>query len=346
MSAAGFSRVLGARLRNQRLARPGALSAAEVVAWFGAVQAQEYGPARWGVGQRGRGLTDAAVARAFETGEILRTHAMRPTWHFVAPADIRWLQALTGPRVRAASASVLRANELDARVLSRSRAAIVRALEGGRHLTRQELRAALARARIIASTQRLAYIVMDAELEALICSGPMRGKQFTYALVDERAPRAAAKDRDEALGELARRYFQSHGPATVRDFVWWSGLTVREARLAVDIARLVKRADEGVDYWSPSGARLPAVASPSAQLLPIYDEYVNAYRDRGLLFTGTAPAAALFQHYLIVDGTYAGTWKPAAGGSSAIEASARRLSAAQKAALGEAARRYAAFHAA
>ena len=337
--------MLAARLRNQRLARPIASSATEVVAWFGAVQAQEYGPARWGVGQRVKGRTDADVARAFDAGDILRTHAMRPTWHFVAPADIRWLQALTGPRVRAASASVLRANELDARVLSRSRAVIARALEGGTFLTRQEIRAALARARIIASTQRLAYIVMDAELEALICSGPVRGKQFTYALVDERAPRAAAKDRDDALGELARRYFQSHGPATVRDFVWWSGLTVREARLSIEIARLVKRADDGVEYWNATGARASGVEAASAHLLPIYDEYVNAYRDRGLLFTASPPADVLFMHYLIVDGRYAGTWKSSADGSAITTSTGARLSAAQKAALDQAARRYAAFQA-
>ncbi|MBA3949778.1 MAG: winged helix DNA-binding domain-containing protein, partial [Acidobacteria bacterium] len=122
--------VIAQRLAAQRLARPSRQSAAGVVAWFGAVQAQEYGPSRWGIGQRAKALTDADVARAFDAGDILRTHIMRPTWHFVAPQDIRWMQALTGPRVRAASGSVLRVNELDARLLARSRAVIARALEG------------------------------------------------------------------------------------------------------------------------------------------------------------------------------------------------------------------------
>lgn len=131
----------------------------------------------------------------------------------------------------------------------------------------------------------------------------------------------------------------------MRDFVWWSGLTVREARLGIDIARLVKRIEDGIDYWAAPGSRATAIPA-SAHLLPIYDEYVNAYRDRGLLFTRTAPAEALFLHYLIVDGTYAGTWKPVADGSSAIATSARgRLSGAQKAAIDQAARRYAAFQA-
>ncbi|MDQ3171557.1 MAG: winged helix DNA-binding domain-containing protein [Acidobacteriota bacterium] len=337
--------VIARRLAAQHLARPASHTAAGVVAWFGAVQAQEYGPARWGIGQRAKGLTDAGVARAFDAGDILRTHIMRPTWHFVAPQDIRWMQALTGPRVRAASGSVLRANELDARLLARSRAVIARALEGGTFLTRQEIRAALARGRIVAETQRLAYIVMDAELDALICSGPRRGSQFTYALVDERAPRAATKDPDESLGELAVRYFQSHGPATVRDFVWWSGLTVREARQAVDIARLAKRDQDGIDYWSVPGDRTVARAGASAHLLPIYDEYVNAYRDRGLLFT-SPPGDALFMHYLIVDGRYAGTWRPSENGSGSVTISAgARLSATQKAALAAAVERHAAFYA-
>lgn len=347
MSADGLSRILAARLRNQHLARPGRVSVTNLVAWFGAMQAQEFGPARWGLGLRARGLRDAAIVRAFDAGAIVRTHAMRPTWHFVAPADLRWLQALTGPRVRAASASVLRANGLDARLLTRTRRTIARALEGGRHLTRQELRAALARAGIDASSQRLAYIVMDAELEALICSGPVRGRRFTYALVDERVPPAAARDRDEALGELATRYFQSHGPATVRDFVWWSGLTVAEARRAIDIARLTGWHEDGADYWHTAArpGRI-ATAALSAHLLPIYDEYLNAYRDRDLLFTRTSPGPdALFLHYLIVGGRYAGTWKPGRAPGEVDIRPAARLSRAETAAVDEARARHAAFHA-
>lgn len=336
-------RLLAARLKNQRLVRQGHATPAAIVAWFGAVQAQEYGPARWGIGQRATGLTDAGIARAFDAGEIVRTHAMRPTWHFLAPEDLRWIQQLTGPRVRAASASVLGANGLDARMLGRCRAAIARALEGGAMLTRQELSVALARARIQAKGQRLAYIVMDAELDALICSGPRRGKQFTYALVDERVPRAPAKDRDDALGELALRYFRSHGPATIRDFVWWSGLRVAEARRAVEIARLEQVEDGGLTYFAPAGAFDAPRGRVPALLLPIYDEYVNAYRDRGLIFGDAKPSpGALFLHYLIVDGRLAGTWFPAAEGG--IDARPHgRLTREEHAAVTRAATRYRAF---
>ena len=203
------------------------------MSWLGAVQAQDYTGAAWGVALRARDLTAVAFEREFAAGRILRTHVMRQTWHFVAQADIRWLQALTGPRVRAASAYYAARLAIDARLMTRARTIVERALEGGQYLTRDELAERLLQdGRIEAAGQRLAYIVMALELDAVICSGPRRGKQFTYALVEERAPQARVLPRDEALAELARRYFQSHGPATVHDFGWWSGLPVKDARAA------------------------------------------------------------------------------------------------------------------
>ena len=180
------------RLANQNLAASTLGSPADVVAWFGAVQAQEYPAARWALGLRARALTDRLVAQAFDAGEILRTHAMRPTWHFVARDDIRWLQMLTGPRVQALNAYYARKNELDAKTVARSRTVIERALAGGHQRTRTELAAVLGKAGIRAEGQRLAYLMMSAELDQLICSGPRRGKQFTYALLEERAPKALA----------------------------------------------------------------------------------------------------------------------------------------------------------
>ncbi len=205
------------RLANQRLDRAGPRQAARVVEWLGAVQAQEYGPARWGLGMRmPDGTTDADISDAFDAGRILRTHVLRPTWHFVTSADIRWMLELTGPRVQRLMASSNRTLELDARTLACGIAACERALDGHRHLTRAELSGALADAGIQAKSQRLAHIVMHAELEGVICSGPRRGKTFTYALVAERAPHAGRLDPDEALATLTFRYFRSHGPATVK----------------------------------------------------------------------------------------------------------------------------------
>ena len=212
------------RLANQRIEGPVCRTPAAVVAWSGAVQAQEFDPAKWGVGLRVRdGATDADVARAVDEGRILRTHVLRPTWHFVTPADIRWMLELTAPRVRLRMATYWRQMGMDAKAFTRGTAVIERALGDGPCLTRAELGEQLRRARRPLAGFRLAHLAMYAELEGVICSGPRRGKQSTYALLSNRAPRTPKMDRDEALGELVKRYFQSHGPATVRDFVWWSG---------------------------------------------------------------------------------------------------------------------------
>ncbi len=236
MGTAGID-LLARRLKNQRLSQTSFRKPEDVVAWLGAVQAQEYPGARWALGLRAKGLTDAAVERAFDDGRILRTHVMRPTWHFVTPADIRWLLALTSPRVHAASAYIYRQTGLDPAGLKRSRVIFERALRDRVHLTRAELGAALARGGLVAAGLRLASFVMHAELEGVICSGPRRGKQFTYALLDERAPGARTLDRDQSLAEIVRRFFTSHGPATVRDFVWWSGLTVRDAQAGIEMVK-------------------------------------------------------------------------------------------------------------
>ena len=178
----------GHRLRNQHLAGRGLADPAAIVAWLGAVQSQDYAGAKWGLAQRGHGITDRAIDDAFDRGRILRTHMMRPTWHFVAPDDIRWIQSLTAPRVHAANGSMYRTLELDPKTLATSRRTMARALSKHDSLTRPELQTALRRAGIPAEGHRLAYLVMDAELEQVICSGPRRGKQFTYALLDRRAP--------------------------------------------------------------------------------------------------------------------------------------------------------------
>ena len=251
--------MLSTRLRNQRLTGTTFRRADQVVSWLGAVQAQDYAGAQWGVALRARGLTVAAIDRAFDAGEILRTHVLRPTWHLVTPADLRWMLALTGPRLRRLLATYDRRLEIDARLLTRVRRIVESALEGGRFLTRDALAEALrARGRITAAGQRLAHLVMYLEADAVICSGPRQGKQFTYALVAERTPGGATLSRDDALSELARRYFQSHGPATVHDFSWWSGLTMRDARTAVATVpgELVLRTPPPLE--SVAGCPLPA----------------------------------------------------------------------------------------
>ena len=268
-------------MHNQCITRTRRWRPADLVAWLGAVQAQEYPFARWGLALRlPDGTTDAEIERAFDTGRILRTHVMRPTWHFVTPADIGWMLELTAPRVHRAMASYTRRLELDTVTLTRATRVFERTLEGGHYLTRAELGAHLRRAGLAATGIRLALVTLYAELEGVICSGPRRGKEFTYALLSERAPRPRRLRPDEALAELARRYFASHGPATIRDFVWWSGLRTADAKRGLEMIRARCEVVNGHTYWTvgrtPAGELRPRIA----ELLPIYDEYLVAYRDR------------------------------------------------------------------
>ncbi len=341
------------RLRNERLVGAPFASAVEAVRWLGAVQAQDYAGAKWALGQRVRRCTDADVDAAYDRGDILRTHVMRPTWHFVVPEDIRWMLALTAPQVKAKMAYYDRQLALDAPTYARTNAAIARALEGGRHLTREELGKALAAAGVTATGQRLGHIVFRAELDALVCSGPRRGKQFTYALLDERVPPAPPLARDEALAALARRYFTSHGPAQLVDFAWWSGLTVADAKAAVAMLAddLVHADVDGKRYWLAPAKMPPKLASPVVHLLPNYDELLIAYKDHGpsvdpALTRGVGPRDAVFaNHLVVIDGMVVGGWRrvPGKRDMGVVPTLLRALSAGEKAALARACEAYGRF---
>jgi hypothetical protein len=302
------------RLANQRLTRSSFRSPADVVSWLGAMQSQDYPGAKWGIGLRAA-VTEDQVDRACDDGSIVRTHILRQTWHFVARDDIRWMLALSGPRVNALNAHYYRKLGLDERTFTRSREVVERALLGGAQLTRPELGTALRRAGIVATGTRLAFLTMRLELDAVICNGARRGNQLTYALFDERVPRSKPMDRDAALAELARRYFTSHGPATLRDYVWWSGLTVRDAKVGVDLAAssLVRDEVDGFTYWSADRRTPKASAPPRAHLLPNYDEYLIAHKDRHLVVSrgsgdGVTRIKDPFVHHLVIDGRLSGSW--------------------------------------
>jgi hypothetical protein len=221
------------RLAHQQLAGSRFTEPAALVAWMGAMQAQEYAMVKWAIALRVPGATEARIEAALDAGQILRTHVLRPTWHLVAPQDIRWMLALTAPRVHAACAFGRKEFGLTPALLKRANAIITKALAGGTHLTRDEIAPLLRRARLPTAGIPLAHLFIHAELGGLICSGPRRGKQFTYALLDERVPATPALTRDTALATLARRYFASRGPATAADFAWWSGLTLTDARAGI-----------------------------------------------------------------------------------------------------------------
>jgi len=318
--------VCGQRLAGQHLVKQRLERSSEVVQLLGGVQAQDYAAAKWALAQRTRGVTDTEVEREINDGAILRTHVLRPTWHFVTPADIRWMLELTGPRVRALLGHYDRQLELDGAVLRRSRAVFTKTLRDGKHLTRAELAQALTKSGVRADgTQRLAHLVMHAELDGLICSGPRRGKQFTYALLDERVPPAKKLSRDEALIELARRYFATRGPATIDDFAWWSGLTRTDSKRAVEgQATLEQTTISDRKYWFQPSPRTVKSGSPVARLLPNYDEYFIGLKDRAAIQTKLDMADAkgtlsfLRGHIATIDGQIVGGWGRTLKGKSAI----------------------------
>ena len=357
MESAVNPAIAARRLYNQDITRARKRRPEDVVASLGAVQAQEYPAARWGLALRmPEGATDKEIEAACDEGRILRTHVMRPTWHFVAAADIRWMLELTRPRVHQAMAHYKRQAGLDAATLTRATTVFERALGDGRCLTRAELGVQLERAGSMGNAAMtkgvpLALLTLHAELEGVMCSGPRRGKQLTYALVAERAPKALRLSRDEAVAELARRYFSSHGPATIRDFVWWSGLLTTDAKRGLEMIRARPENVNGLTYWTVGRAPAVPTRRGTVHLLPVYDEYLVAYRDRDAVphtasRVGSRPGGPVtFLHALVITGQVAGTWRtaPHADGVVLDVAPLRRLTGPEKRALAGTAARYGRF---
>jgi hypothetical protein len=311
------SDILRLRLYNSGLSSPFE-NAVDAISHLGAVQAQDFSAAQWGLGLRIRNSTCKDIERAFNDGKILRIHVMRPTWHFILLEDIRWMLELTAPRVKSLLKNYNRKLGLDDALFVRSNAVITKALEGRNYLTRQELKAILAEAGIQTDIQRLAHIITHAELDGLICSGPRRGRRFTYALLDERVEGSDRPDREQSLAKLALRYFTSHGPAQLKDFSWWSGLATKDARSALDVVKsgLNQATFDKKTYWFPPYSEALIPDRPTALLLSVYDEYTIAYRDRSdisearyierMIATGNALTAVI-----VLNGGVVGTWKKA-----------------------------------
>lgn len=345
--------IIERRLANQQIGKTSFETPQDIVSCMVAMQAQEYAMAKWALGLRLPGLKDADVEKAFNDGKILRTHLMRPTWHFVTPADIRWLLALTAPRVNQAIASYYRKYELDEEVFKSSQEVLVQALQGGSHLPRTALKDRLGQEGIRTDTIRMSFIMMRAELDAVICSGPRTGKQFTYALLEERVPKTETLTHDEALVQFTRRYFESRGPATLKDFSYWSGLTMKDVRIGMDMvqSRFDKVTVDGETFYFPPGLPPEGKTLQKTFLLPDYDEYIMSYRDRGIL---NRPGSAiplngqgypLSNHFFVIGGQLGGFWEiPGKGRSREIPLSPFACTDPdEKQELDEAVKRYQAF---
>lgn len=308
-----------AKLRciNQQLSSTSFKTSVEIVSWLGAMQAQEYAQTKWSLGLRLPHLNDSEVEKDFTEGKILRTHLLRPTWHFVTSQDIRWMLKLTAPRVNAANGYMYRQLELDNDVFNRCKKILITALQGNKQLTRNELNGEFRKEKILAEGHRLSYIMMYAELAGIICSGARRGNQFTYALLDERVQTTNSLDKDEALSKLAKQYFSSRGPATIKDFSTWSGLTLTDCKKGMEMVKsnFVKEVIENDEYYFSADISLNNKTIQDIYLLPIYDEFIMGYKDRRAILElkkSLHPTAPFRYDCMIVsDGQIIGTWKRA-----------------------------------
>ncbi len=306
------------RLINQQLINNKMQTPKDVVSWLGAMQAQDYNMAKWAIGIRRKNATNKMIEIAFNNGEILRTHVLRPTWHFVAPEDIRWMLKLSASRIKASMKSRDMQLGLDEEVYNKSKNVIYNALEN-KQLTRDELSKELVKSGIAMNNAREYHIMMNAELDGIICSGAMKCKKYTYALLDERVPNMNNNlSKDEALAMLAEKYFRGHSPTTLQDFVWWSGLLNSEAKRAVEIVKnnLTTETINSQEYFIPN-SYMPQIIPESIHLLPAFDEYIIGYRDRKAVLTAENHSKAIssngiFRPTILKNGHVIGIWKKTA----------------------------------
>jgi len=310
------SKISTLRLQNQQIAATNFRTVKELVGWMGAMQAQDYNQAKWAIGTRLPHLTEEQIESAFNQGEIFRTHLMRPTWHFVSADDIYWLLELTAKQIKSTTKSRHRDLGLTENDLKKSKEVFVKSLEGNRALTREELGDQLNLAGINTFEQRLPHILMEAEIDGIICSGGIQEKKQTYALLAERVPVKKAFSKDEALALLAKKYFTSHGPATLPDFVWWSGLPIADARKALEMnkATLISETIGTDTYWFADSVYLPSSPPDSVYLLPAFDEYLISYKNRSAAITLEDHTKAIsnngiFRPVIVVNGQISGLWK-------------------------------------
>ncbi len=309
--------ILRHRLYNEQLVTHQFKTVAELVKYLGAVQSQDYAGAKWALAQRLSNISETELDRAYDNGEILRTHALRPTWHFVHPEDILWILSLNAPGFKRILKYYYTQLDLNEKVMKQSQEIMQEALHGGKALTRTEIGELLLRAKIPGKGQALGHIMGEAEIDGIICSGPRKGKQFTYMLISERAPQAKTLQWDEALKELTKRYFTSHGPAQMKDFAWWTGLPIAEVKKGLELNRdnLVKESIYGNDYWHSEKSKIEKTVPKNVYLLPNYDEYAIAYKDRSAFYdpanteTFDQRNNVIFGHMIFIEGKIVGMWR-------------------------------------
>lgn len=302
------------RLVNQKIASSTFSQPEEVVSYMGAMQAQEYAMAKWAIALRLPNAKESEIEKAINEGKILRTHVLRPTWHFVSPTDIKWILKLSAPRVHAQNAFMYRQTGTDSKLFNKTTGIIIKALEGGQQLTRNAINELFKQQGITADGVQLGIFMMYAELEGLICSGARQGNQFSYALIDDVAPQAIMMGEEEALATLTQRYFASRGPATINDYATWSGLTVTTAKKGYEMVKsqFETALIDGKEYIFSEQEIADTGQLQTSFLMPDYDEYGIAYKDRSAVLSRAKDqpnsSGFIFNRMIVLNGQVVGSW--------------------------------------
>lgn len=304
------------RLYNQKITHSDLTSPADVVRRMGALQAQDFIMSKWAIGLRMQNSTEEMINREIDSGRIIRTHVLRPTWHIVSAEDVYWIIELSAPQIKALLSYRDKRLGLTAEIFLKANKIIVKSLEGNRHKTREELIPELKNAGIRVDENRASHIFLRAEIEGLVCSGKRVNNKPSYTLLEEWVPvKNTMKDREAALQELAIRYFETRGPATVRDFEWWSGLSLKDSKLALSMNKghLQSRSVDGQEYWY-NEVSFNEKHNANNLLLPAYDEFLISYRDRSAVMQTieneqVVSKNGIFYPTILINGIVVGTWK-------------------------------------
>ncbi len=341
------------RLQQQHIAQADFEKPEDVVSWMGAIQAQDYLGALWAIGLRMKDATETDIENALANRKIIRTWPMRGTLHFVAPADARWMLKTFTPRIIAKAAGIYRQAGLDKKIFTKSAKLLVAALEGGKQLTRKDIYEVLERGKITATNTRGLHILGHLAQEGLICFGPREGKQPTFTLLEEWIPPVKVQDDDEAMAAFTLRYFTSHGPATIQDFAWWTGLTATEAKAAHELVKssLQSETIQGITYWISSKGVEAKSKSTGVYLLPGFDEYLMGYTNRTPAIDTTrfkqiaGTGNGILSSTIVINSQVTGTWKRTIQKNKvSIETTPfDSFNKTQKAAIAAAAKRYGEF---
>ena len=305
------------RLHNQLLTQSPFSTPIDVVRWFGAMQAQDYYASQWALGIRLPGSTEADIEMALNNGQIIRSWSFRGTWHYMAPEDVQWMLSLVARRLSTLYNSYYRKLELDDKILLKSKKVIIKALEGGKNIGRKDLEKIIREKGISTEGLRSNFILLRAALDGIICQGPRKGKETSFVLAGEWIKKNRKLNREESLLELTKRYFQSHSPASVKDFSWWSGLSTLDAKKGIEMCMGFLdevKINSSILYFTKNTSAISKVSS-NFHLLPAFDEYMVAYNDRNFMIENNRNAKIIptvfemLRPGIFDNGILKGNWK-------------------------------------